>query len=85
VGYIRNILFQYPDVKETERKAVEGAIRETEGVPSGADTLKIIDMVFTRKTHTLDGAALAVGYSYRQARRLQTAFYKRVARHLGLP
>jgi hypothetical protein len=45
----------------------------------------IIHLVFFKRTHTLDGAALAVGYSYRQAQRLQWSVYRGIADRLGLP
>lgn len=80
VGYIRNILFRYPHVSEAEREAVDAAMST-----ATPETQKIIRLVFFKRTHTLDGAALVMGYSYRQAQRLQWSVYRGIADRLGLP
>lgn len=50
----------------------------------GEERLKFICLVFWDKTHTLEGAAMAVNCSDRTARRWHTDFIKRVARNYGL-
>lgn len=70
------------DIEEYE--AVSAAIHATERLPNGAARLKIIDLVYWQGTHTLAGAGLQVGYSYRQARRMQERFVYQVAENLRL-
>ena len=67
-----------------EYEAVSAAIRETERLPNGKARLKIIDLVYWQGTHTLAGAGLQVGYSYRRARDLHQQFVCAVAEILGL-
>lgn len=74
-----------PDKQEQrELEAVEAAIRETEGLPDGKLRLRIIDMVFWARSHTLQGAAMAMHLSYEGAKRKRRQFMKLVAENLGL-
>lgn len=70
------------DCKEYE--AVLRAIRDTEQMPNGAARLKIIELVYWKRSHTLAGAGLAVGYSYEWAKRAQRRFIELVAENLEL-
>ncbi len=70
------------DMKHLE--AVEKAVRWAEKLPTGPERLKIIELVYWKQSHTLYGAAQAVGYSYRHAKFLQQQFFYMVAENLGL-
>ena len=70
------------DIEEYE--AVSAAIRATERLPNGAARLKIIDLVYWQGTHTLAGAGLQVGYSYRHSQRVSEQFAYLVAENLNL-
>lgn len=91
-GYIKAIIRRYEADREKElhgvslleNNAVDKAVRETEALQDGADRLTLIRLVFWDKTHTLEGAALAVNCSERTARRWHTDFIKCVARNYGL-
>lgn len=67
-----------------EFQAVSDAIRATERLPNGKARLKIIDLVYWQGTHTLAGAGYQVGYSYRQAQRINEQFAYLVAENLEL-
>lgn len=69
---------------QREYEAVRAAIRETKRLRDGAEQLKLIDMVFWRQTHTLQGAAEVCHVSYRTARRWHGSFILTVARYFGL-
>lgn len=67
-----------------EGEAVRAAVEQTEVLPNGVERLAVIDMVFWKKTHTLEGAAMQVHCSYEAAKRYQQQFIKCVAKHMGL-
>ena len=68
----------------TEYEAVRAAIRDTAKLPNGDTRLKIIELVYWRRSHTLTGAGYAVGYAERQTRKFHGEFVRTVASHLGL-
>ncbi len=83
-SYVRNFLCDYPNkTSENESRAIKGALEETKSLLDGEDRLKVIDMVFFKKTHTLQGAALNVPCSYETAKRWQQQFIRCVARHFS--
>lgn len=77
-------LRRLPPQEQREYEAVEQAIWETASLPDGAARVRIIDLVFWRQSHTLEGAAQAVHLSYRSAQRRQNAFIRLVAQQMGL-
>lgn len=91
-GYVKAIVRSYPYMREremndAERKecaAVEEAIKQTMDRPSGREQLKLVELVFFKQTHTLEGAAMAIPCSYVTAKRWQQQFIVRVARNRGL-
>lgn len=70
------------DLTEHERQAVQAAVEAAEALAEGESRLKLIDLVFWKRTNTLTGAALALHISERTARRWHTAFIRSVARNL---
>ena len=77
-------LRRLPPQEQREYEAVEQALWETASLPDGAARVRIIDLVFWRQSHTLEGAAQAVHLSYRSAQRRQNAFIRLVAQQMGL-
>ena len=69
--------------KAREFDAVEQAVEITRGYGSGPLRLRFIDLVFWRKSHTLEGAALECHISRRTAIRYHSDFIKLVAKCMG--
>ena len=67
-----------------ERAAVEDAIAETEQLVDGAERLRLIDLVLWKRTHTLQGAALACYVSERTAQEWHRQFIRLVGQKRGL-
>lgn len=77
-------LRELPTTRQREHEAVRKAIAATERMGGGRDRLKVIDLVFWKRSHTLDGAALMVPCSYMTARRYHSEFIMLVASFYGL-
>ena len=67
-----------------ERAAVEAAVKETEQLADGGERLRLIDLVLWRRTHTLQGAALACYVSERTAQEWHRQFIRLVGQKRGL-
>lgn len=91
-GYVKWMIRQYPVRKGRyiqaaalrEQSAVQKAIDQTGAMDSGTERLQVIDLVFFKQTHTLEGAALVVPCSYDTAQKYHAQFIKAVARNFGL-
>lgn len=80
-SYVKDMIRRYPDrTTKEEAKAVKTAIEETEKLCDGIERLKVIQMVFFKKTHTLQGAALNVPCSYETAKIWTQQFIRLVAK-----
>ena len=66
-----------------EFKAVYEALEALEGVPESEKRIEIINLVYWRRSHTLQGAAIKHHVSYRTARRWHTEFIYLVAEKYG--
>lgn len=75
---------ELPSTRQREYESVRQAIRITNRMPNGVDRIKLIELVFWRQSHTLEGAAMCIPCSYRQARRYHTDFIFAVAKAYGL-
>ena len=60
-------LRELPKSKQAEYDAIRKAISVTELMRTGADRLKLVDLVFWKQSHTLRGAAMVVNVSYETA------------------
>lgn len=69
--------------QEKEFDAVDRAIHSTRHLPDGKLRVKVVDLVYLRGTHTIDGAAQIVHVSYRTARRWTDSFIREVGKNLG--
>lgn len=91
-GYAKWMIRQFPARENRyvqgaalkERIAVQEAIDQTMGMEDGQARMQVIDMVFFKQTHTLEGAAKMIPCSDRTARRWHADFIKLVARKYGL-
>lgn len=78
---MKNMINRYPGkTTEDETRAVKTAVEETKRLLDGCDRMKVIEMVFFKKTHTLQGAALNVPCSYETAKRWTQQFIRLVAK-----
>lgn len=77
-------LRKLPPSRQKEYDAVTKAIQTTQLLSSGPIRLKLIDMVYWKQSHTLDGAAYALNYSYIQAKRFHREFIYLVGVNRGL-
>lgn len=91
-GYIKAIIRNYPALEGRycqgtelkERMAVQQAIEQTEKMESGTERMQVIELVFFRQTHTLEGAAMMVPCGYETVKRWIQQFIKMVSRNMGL-
>ncbi len=75
---------ELPTTRQREYEAVRKAITVTERMAASRDRLRIIDLVFWKRSHTLEGAALMIPCSYMTARRYHSEFIMTVASMYGL-
>lgn len=83
-GYVKWMIRHYPNQSQRERQAVQRAIEQTQRMDNGSERMRVVEMVFLKQTHTLEGAALMVPCSYMTARRWHNDFIRRVAKNFGL-
>lgn len=67
--------------ERAEQRAVEAAIAETAALPSGQERLLVVELVFWKGTHTLEGAAVEAHCGGRTAQRYSADFIRAVARN----
>ena len=77
-------LRQMPKAKQAEYDAVTKAIEATKLMTNGKDRLALINMVFWRKSHYIDGAAYALNYSTITGERFHRDFLRLVGLYRGL-
>lgn len=93
-GYIQAILRKYRVMRNEqdlhgidarEAQAVSTAIGKTlEFLDDGELRIQLVDAMYWRRTHTMEGAAQKLNVSYRTARRWHVEFIKLVAYEMGL-
>lgn len=78
---MKDMIRRYPDeTNDDESRAVSAAVEDTKRLLDGDDRMRVIRMVFFKKTHTLQGAALNVPCSYETAKRWTQQFIRLVAK-----
>lgn len=77
-------LRQLPPARQREYDAVTQAIELTKRRQNGTDRLALIDLVFWKQSHTLEGAALKLHLSDTTAKRYHTEFIRLVGFCYGL-
>lgn len=76
-------LRELPEINCRELEAVRQAIDETLTMPNGKERLEMVRLVFWKKTHTLEGAAIKCHVSYVTARRWHGEFIRLVGKTFG--
>ena len=77
-------LRELPSTRQREYEAVRLAIEATKHLKYREDMLKIVDLVFWKRTHTLEGAALMIPCHYNTAQKYHSEFILLVAGAYGL-
>lgn len=72
-----------PGLHQREYEAVRRAVAVTERYRNGRDRMRVIDMVYWKRSHTLTGASLQVPCSEHTARVWNQEFIRLVAGYLG--
>lgn len=78
-------LKELPPRKQRELDAVRRAISTTGRYRNAKDRLKVIDLVYWRQTHTLQGAAQLCHYSWETAQEWNAAFIELVDAYMRIP
>ena len=74
---------ELPFVKQREYEAVRRAIECTKAMKNGEHRIRIVDMVYWKKSHTVEGAAMRVGYSVDRGKQIHGDFVRLVAKFYG--
>ena len=75
---------ELPSTRQREYEAVRRAVEITGRYRNGPDRLKVIRLVLWDRSHTLEGAALAVPCGIASAKRWHGSFIIQVAKNYGL-
>lgn len=75
---------ELPYTKQREYEAVRRAIETTKTMQNGLQRLRIIELVYWKRSHTVEGAAMRVGYSVDRGKQLHGDFIRLVAKNYGL-
>ena len=86
-GYVKWMIRGYKNgalLTKAESEAVRDAVTETGQLVDGAERLKLVDMVLWKRTHTIQGAAMAIFVSDRTAQEWHRQFICLVGQKRGL-
>ena len=75
---------ELPSNKQREYEAVRRAIAATERMAASRDRLRVIELVFWKRSHTLNGVALLIPCHYNTAQKYHAEFIMLVASFYGL-
>ena len=75
---------ELPCTKQREYESVRRAIEATKLMNNGAQRLRIIELVYWKRSHTVEGAAMMVGYSPDRGKQIHGDFIRLVAKYYGL-
>lgn len=75
---------ELPYTQQKEYEAVRRAVAATKILSTGKERIKLIDLVFWKKSHTLSGAAYKLNLSETTAQRYHSDFIYLVAEKYGL-
>lgn len=75
---------ELPSTQQREYEAVRQAVETTAQYRNGQERLKVVRLVLWDRSHTLEGAALAVPCSWRTAAGWHGEFIRLVASNYGL-
>lgn len=74
---------ELPFVKQREYEAVRRAIECTKNMKNGDIRIRLVDLVYWKKSHTVEGAAMRVGYSVDRGKQIHGEFVRLVAKFYG--
>lgn len=86
-GYVKWMIRGYKNgalLTKAESEAVRDAVTETGQLVDGSERLKLVDMVLWKRTHTIQGAAMAIFVSDRTAQEWHRQFIRLVGQKRGL-
>lgn len=92
-GYAKRVAREYGNFQKNpeesclrrfEYEAVQRAIEKTKLLRNGEEQLKLIDLVFFKQSHSLQGACMQCFVSEMTGRRWHTAFIRLVGIEMGL-
>ena len=86
-GYVKWMIRGYKNgalLTKAESEVVRDAVTETGQLVDGAERLKLVDMVLWKRTHTIQGAAMAIFVSDRTAQEWHRQFIRLVGQKRGL-
>lgn len=75
---------ELPRTKQKEYDAVKRSIDQTLLLPNGLLRIRIIELVYWKRTHTVEGAAMKAGYSVDRGKQIHGDFVRLVAKNYGL-
>lgn len=75
---------QLPPAKQAAYDAVTKAIEQTKLLKTGAERLQLIDKVYWKQSHSIEGASFAIGYSEATGKRFHGDFVRLVGFNRGL-
>lgn len=89
--YVKKNLYRYPEQlhklgtmqSRIAEFGIEKAIQETKQKQDGDGRIKMMEMLFFKRTHTIDGAADVLHVSRRTAQRWIKDFIYCAAKHIG--
>lgn len=82
-GLENNALRELPLCKQRELDAVRHALAITRNMPCGQARLRMIDLVYWQRSHTLDGAAYTIHVHPQTAKNWNGLFIREVGRAMG--
>ena len=96
-SYVKGMIRRYPKLRkqlefcaelpspyQEEYDSVTLACRHTETIDAGAERMRLISLIYWKKTHTLSGAALQCSVDYSTAKRWHKDFIRAVGAYYGL-
>ncbi|MBO5837254.1 MAG: hypothetical protein J6Q92_05105 [Oscillospiraceae bacterium] len=75
---------ELPYTKQREYESVRRAIEMTKTMSNGSQRLRIIELVYWKRSHTVEGAAMRAGYSPDRGKQMHGDFIRLVAKNYGL-
>lgn len=79
------VIHNLPPNDQRKYDAVAAALHFTKNLPDGAERMTTIELVYFKKTHTLDGAAVVLNVHRNTTGRWNGDFIRLVAEKLDIP
>lgn len=79
------VIHNLPEQQQRKYDAVEAALQETKTLNDAEERILAIELVYFKRTHTLEGTAALLGRHYNTIYRWNGDFIRKVAEALDLP